>query len=100
MEGILLFLVIGLFVAMLFLNLYFRVRVLKDYRVLNRNRIAFGAKHIFDEDKMRTEIIPNHPEFEEHLLSFSRHLRYSIKMASVLIVLITIFGGLLMYFRS
>ena len=99
MEVILIFLVIGLFVAMLFLNIYFRVKVLQDYRTLSRNRIEFSAKHIFEEKKMRKEIIPNHPEFEVELLRFSSHLRYSIRMATVLIVLITLFGGILMYYR-
>ncbi len=98
-EGILLFLVIGLFAAMVFLNVYFRVRVLKDYRILVRNRVDFKARHIFSEKKMREEIIPRYPAFEQNLMSFGRHLRYSINMATVLIFLITLFGAILMYFR-
>jgi hypothetical protein len=99
MEGFLIFLVIGLFAAMLFVNVYFRIKVLKDYRVLVQNRIQFKARHVFNEKFMREEIISQHPEFEGHLLSFGKHLRYSISMATVLIALITIFGGILMYFR-
>lgn len=99
MEGFLIFLVIGLFAAMLFLNIYFRVKVLKSYRVLVQNKIDFGAAHVFNENKMREEIISRYPEHESSLLDFSRHLRYSIRMATVLIVLITLFGGILMYYR-
>lgn len=99
LEGILLFLVIGFFAAMVFLNVYFRIRVLKDYRVLVRNRIEFKARHVFSEKKMREEIVPQYPEFEDHLISFGKHLRYSVNMATVLIFLITLFGGILMYFR-
>ncbi len=99
METILIFLVIGLFVAMLFLNIYFRVKVLQDYRTLSSNKIDFSAKHIFEKGKMKEEIVPKHPEFEVELLRFSSHLRYSIRMATVLIILITLFGGILMYFR-
>ena len=98
-EGILLFLVIGLFAAMVFVNVYFRIRVLKDYKVLVRTRIEFKARHVFSERKMREEIVPRYPEFENHLISFGKHLRYSINMATVLIVLITLFGAILMYYR-
>ena len=64
MYTILIAIVIGLFVAMLFVNLYFRAKVLKLYGVL------------------------------------VSHMKYSIKMASVLIALITAFGAILMYFRA
>ncbi|MEZ4982255.1 MAG: hypothetical protein R2769_11850 [Saprospiraceae bacterium] len=43
--------VIGLFVAMLFVNVYFRVKVLKTYKVLVKNRVEFGAAHIFNKKK-------------------------------------------------
>ena len=99
MEHILLFLVIGLFAAMVFLNVYFRLKVLKDYRELVKHRIEFKAVHVFNEQRMRDEIVAKHPKHEKHLISFGKHLRYAIQMATVLIVLITLFGAILMYFR-
>ncbi len=48
--------VIGLFVAMLFLNLYFRAKVLKVYGVLVRNRVQFGAAHVFNRKKLEEEL--------------------------------------------
>lgn len=92
--------IIGLFLGMLFLNLYFRVRVLRTYRVLVQNRVEFGAKHIFHPAKMEEEIFPKYPEMQEEIRIFCRHLRYSIKMATVLMVLITLFGAVLMYYRE
>ena len=53
--------VIGLFVAMLFVNVYFRVRVLKVYKILVQNEVQFGAKHIFNKEKMQADIIPKYP---------------------------------------
>jgi hypothetical protein len=99
MYIILISLVIGLFVAMLFLNVYFRVKVFKVYRVLVQNKVEFDASHIFNPMKMEEEILPRYPNQKEEILAFSRYLRYSIKMASVLVGLITLFGGILMYFR-
>ena len=99
MYILLLSIVIGLFVAMLFVNLYFRAKVLKVYGVLVRNRVQFGAAHIFNRQKLEEEILPQYPKFRNEIESFVRHIRYSIRMATVLLVLITAFGAILMYFR-
>lgn len=92
--------VIGLFVAMLFLNVYFRVRVLQSYKKLVQNKVEFGASHVFNQKKMEEEIFPKYPHMREDILTFSRHMQFSIRMATVLIALITLFGAILMYFRE
>jgi hypothetical protein len=100
MYVLLISIVIGLFVAMLFLNLYFRARVLKVYGVLVRNRVQFGAAHIFNRQRLEEEILPRYPQFRNEIETFIRHMRYSIRMATVLLALITLFGAVLMYFRE
>lgn len=100
MLVILISIVIGLFVAMLFLNVYFRVRVLKTYKILVQNEVEFGANHIFNRKKMEEEIFPRYPEFKTEIETFVNHMRYSIRMATVLIALITLFGAILMYYRN
>ncbi len=100
MYTLLISIVIGLFVGMLFVNLYFRAKVLKLYGVLVRNKVEFGAAHIFNRQKLEEEILPRYPQFRNEIESFVRHMKYSIKMASVLIALITAFGAILMYFRE
>lgn len=92
-------LVIGLFIAMLFLNLYFRMKVLRVYKVLVQNKVDFGASHIFNKEKMEREIFPRYPQQKENIETFVNHIRYSVRMASVLIALITLFGAILMYYR-
>ena len=91
--------VIGLFLAMLFLNVYFRVKVFKVYKELIQNEVEFGAKHLFNREKMEAEIFPKYPEQRENIETFVRHIQYSIRMATVLIALITLFGAILMYYR-
>lgn len=100
MYILLITIVIGLFVAMLFVNLYFRAKVLKVYGVLVRNRVEFGAAHIFSRQKLEEEILPRYPQFRDEIETFVRHMRYSIRMASVLLLLITAFGAVLMWFRE
>jgi len=99
MYILLLSIVIGLFVAMLFVNLYFRAKVFKVYGFLVRNKVEFGAAHIFNRQKLEEEILPKYPQFRNEIESFIRHMKYSIKMATVLIALITAFGAILMYYR-
>lgn len=92
--------VIGLFIAMLFVNVYFRVKVLKTYKVLVQNKVEFSTSHIFNKTKMEKEIHPKYPHMKTEINTFVNHMQYSIKMASVLIALITLFGAILMYFRE
>ena len=100
MYTLLITIIIGLFVAMLFLNLYFRAKVLKVYGVLVRNKVEFGAAHIFNRQRLEAEILPRYPKFQNEIETFIRHMRYSIQMATVLVALITAFGAVLMYFRE
>jgi len=99
MYILLISIIAGLFIALLFLNLYFRAKVMKVYGVLVRNRVQFGAAHIFNRQKLEEEILPRYPQFREEIESFIRHMRYSIRMATVLIALITLFGAVLMWYR-
>ena len=99
MYLILVSLIIGLFIAMVFVNVYFRAKVFKSYKLLVQNEVEFGAAHLFNKEKMEQEIYPKYPDQRENIETFVNHMQYSIKMASVLAVLITLFGGVLMWYR-
>ena len=100
MQEILTYLILGLFAAMLFVNFYFRVKVLKSYKKLVQNRVEFGFKDILNREKLEKEVIPKYPHMKEEILDFTNHIRYSIKMGSVLIALITAFGAVMMWYRN
>lgn len=99
MEATLLFLVIVGFIAMLFLNLYFRAKVLRSYRKLVQGGVEFDSSHFLNPKKMEAEIYPKYPQMEDEIKTFVQYIQFSIKMATVLAVLITLFGGILMYYR-
>lgn len=99
MSGFLIFLVIGLFAALLFLNVYFRVKVLKQYKYLVNNRVEFKTMDIFNSATMEREVYPKYPQHKEQIKTFVKHIKYSVNIAILLIVLITLFGGILMYTR-
>ncbi len=92
-------LVCGLFAAMLFVNLYFRMKVMKSYGVLVRNKVQFDASHVFNREKLEKEILPKYPAQRDDIENFVKHIHFSIKMATVLTTLITAFGAILMYYR-
>ena len=95
----LLLLLVAVALAGLFgLNLYFRVKVLRSYSNLSRNRVDFAMSDIFSPTRMH-EIITKYPDHESDIMSFARHMRYSVWLTSVFIVIIIIFGSILMYYR-
>lgn len=91
--------IVALFIAMLFVNVYFRVRVLKSYKILVQNNVQFGARHVFSDKKLEEEVFPKYPDHKEDIYTFVKNIRNTISMASVLIALITLFGAVLMYYR-
>jgi hypothetical protein len=100
MEYFLIITIIGLFCGMLFLNVYFRVKVFQNYKVLVQNRVQFGAAHLFNKEKMEREVISKYPNLRNEIELFVNNIQYSIKMATVLTTLISLFGAVLMYFRD
>ncbi|MCB0689324.1 MAG: hypothetical protein KDC53_22455 [Saprospiraceae bacterium] len=92
-------LVLGLFAALLFVNFYFRWKVLKVYHYLINHQIDFKTEHIFNRKKLKEEIIPRYPDSEKEILTFVNYIHFSVKMASALLFLVTAFGLLLMHYR-
>ncbi len=95
MGSVLVYLIIGLFVSLLFLQLYFRIKVLKVYKRLVRNEVQFDSSHILNKRKMEEEILPKYPEHKEDILKFVKEMRFSLQIASLLIILILIAGFVL-----
>lgn len=88
-----------LFVAMLFVNLYFRAKVLRAYRILVRSEVDFTPAQILSRQRTEEEVVPAYPAQAQAIRDFGGYLRRSIRMATVLLLLITLFGGILMWYR-
>lgn len=91
--------IVGLFVALLFLNLYFRAKVLRLYKQLYQRRIEFKSRHIFSPALLEAEVIPAYPESADLIRQFTSHIRYSIKIAVLLLLLISVVSYLLYTYR-
>lgn len=89
-----------MFCGILFLNVYFRVKVLKIYKRLVQNKVEFKPVHFINKERLEKEILPKYPAHKEDILLFISHIRFSMSLASVLITLITAFAGVLMFMRD
>lgn len=83
------------FGLLLLLNVFIRIKVVKLYRKLVENRVDFQPVHFFNPARLRQEILPKYPEYKEDILKFVSLVRFSMTMASVILVLIIVFGYLL-----
>lgn len=100
MKNLLLALCMGGFGAIVFLNVYFRLKVLKSYRYLMKHRVEFGRVHIFNRERLEKEVLQRYPEHRPVILRFINNMRFSINMATVLTTIITIFAAILMFMRE
>jgi hypothetical protein len=88
-----------LFLALLVLNVYFRVRVLKAYKVLVQNKVEFNFSQVLNERRMQEEVLEKYPAHRAQILDFVQNMKRSISMASVLVACITLIGAVMMYYR-
>lgn len=91
--------VIGLFVTLLFLNIYFRMKVIKVYKVLVKARVEFDTSHLLNLEKMEKEVIPNYPKYQNEIRTFIQNIRFSIKIAIILLLLISVLSAVLYYYQ-
>lgn len=91
----LIYLIIGVFLALLFLNLYFRIKVFKVYKVLIDNKVEFNSSHIFNKEKMNSEVLSKYPNQKSDILTFVSHIRFSLSIAAILVLLISLMGYIL-----
>ncbi len=99
MYSTLIFLGAGLMFVLLVVNIYIRLKVLKHYKRLIKAEVEFPTKYILDKKKLQDEIIPYYPDSEEDILKFSRHIQISLKIASYLLMLITLLAAVIYYYK-
>ena len=76
---------------------YFRIKVIKAYGILVKNRVQFDNSHIFNRQKLEAEIFPKYPEQRKYIEDFVFGIRLSMSIASILITIITICIAIMMF---
>jgi len=87
-----------LFLLVLVFNLFLRLKVLKHYRVLTKNRVDFSMKQMLNEKLLKEEVLPKYPKHRDTILSFSRNVKRSMGIASIILIFIIFFA--LQLFRN
>lgn len=82
------YLIIILFVGLFIIQFYFRIRVVKVYQRLSRNKVEFDASHIFNNKKMENEVFPRYPQHVDDIKKFVREMKVSLQIATIFILLI------------
>ncbi len=90
----------GVMLVLLLLNLYIRFRVWKHYVILSKNKVDIPTKYLLNKAKLESEIIPKYPDFADNILAFNKHLQISLRIVSIVLVLITLLAAVIFYFRE
>ncbi|MFK8054709.1 MAG: hypothetical protein AB8F78_01210 [Saprospiraceae bacterium] len=98
METTLITLIAIAFLGMLFINVFFRARVLKAYKKLVKGGVEFEGGDMLTQARIE-ELVLRYPAQEEPIRQFTGGIRNTMSLASGLIVLITLLGGVLMWYR-
>lgn len=98
METTLIILIGVAFLGMLLINIYFRAQVLKAYKKLQRGGVEFEGSDMLTQVRIE-ELVKRYPDQEEPIREFTGGIRKTMSIASGLIVLITLLGGVLMWYR-
>ncbi|MCH2045789.1 MAG: hypothetical protein MK212_16855 [Saprospiraceae bacterium] len=85
------------FGVILIINLFVRVRVLQNYRILVKNQIEFDKEHMWDMSKLKAEILPKYPKFEKNIVAFVRGIQISRYCNFALVIIVSVFVFLLMF---
>ena len=59
------------------------------------NEVQFDTSHIMNSRKMEEEVLPKYPEHKDDILKFVNEMKFSLQIATLLIVLILIAGFIL-----
>ena len=91
--------VTAIFAVFLVFNLYFRLKLLKLYRILMREEVEFPTAYLLKPDKLKQEIVPKYPHMEKEIMGFSKHMRRSLLVAFIVFVLSLVMGYILIKSR-
>lgn len=78
---------------------FFRIKVIRAYGILIKNRVQFDKSHIFSRQKLEEEILPKYPNQRKAIEDFVFGIRLSMSIASILIMLITICIAIMIFMQ-
>lgn len=83
---------------MLVINVFFRISVFTAYKQLQKSGVEFDGADMLTQSRIE-ELVNRYPAQENAIRQFTGGIRKTMSLASGLIVLITLLGGVLMWYR-
>ncbi len=84
--------VISIFVVLLVINLFFRIKILRIYHRLVAGEVDFPPSYILNKEKLQNEIVPKYPLYEKEIMGLHKVLKTSLGVAFVVFI-ISLFIG-------
>lgn len=73
--------------------------MLKFYKKLVQNRVQFEVADVFNRKKLETDVLAKYPGYRDDIEGFVGHIRRSVIIAVILVLLITLMGVILHYLK-
>ncbi|CAA6824776.1 MAG: Unknown protein [uncultured Aureispira sp.] len=100
MQDTLITITITTFGFLLVANVFFRIKTFKSFKKLAEQGVMFGKQHVLNKALMEREVIAKHPDKEKLILSHVNSMKLSMRISTLCMIVLTLCGGVLMYYRN
>lgn len=100
MQNTLVTILMAAFGVLLLANVYFRVKSFRAFKKLAEHGIPLRREHLFNAALLEQEVLSRHPEHQTLVLEHIKSMKRSLRISTLCMVVITVCGGVLMYYRN
>lgn len=100
MQNTLVTILVATFGILLVANVFFRIKTFRTFQRLADAGVAIGRQHLFNAVLLEKEVLERHPQHRDLIRAHVNSLKLSLRISSLCMVVITLCGGVLMYYRN
>jgi hypothetical protein len=100
MQNTLITITIVTFGLLLLSNLFFRIKTFRTFRKLAEAGVHFNRQQVFNPRLLEEQVLRKHPKHKALILAHVNSMKTSLRISSLCMVVLTICGGVLMYYRQ
>ena len=100
MQDTLITITIVTFGFLLIANVFFRIKTFRTFKKLAEEGVMFGKEHVLNKALLERDIIAKHPDKKKLIMSHINSMKLSMRISTLCMVVLTICGGVLMYYRK
>jgi hypothetical protein len=71
------------------------MKVLRSFRYLSKNKVEFNIGQLFNDARLKNEVLSKYPKHNEEIKLFAHHIKSSFKIAIGIILGIVLAGVIL-----